>query len=117
MGPQPATGSRASVERSRQVGHLREELGVAGEVDGVPAAHQVAERLGAGAAEAAPVVASPHRGYSEHPGFRDLTDPQLCHRPESPAPQPPAGAGRHDHVGLLAEEPQRGEVEMIVVKV
>ncbi len=62
------------VQRWRQIGHVRKELGVSSEVDRTLAAHKVAEGLSAGAAQASAIVASLYRGHRERADFRNIAD-------------------------------------------
>jgi hypothetical protein len=62
-------------------------------------------------------VTRAYRADGERSYCRHLIQPQLSNRREPPPPQPRARTDRYEHRHVTAQETQRGQVEVIVMKV
>ena len=117
-GPPSSDGQERHVEPLREIGHLVEERGVAGEVDAAAPTHDIAESLGAGTSRTAgAVVTSRRRGDAERADFLRVPYSHLCDGGEAPTAQPFTRAGRRQKAGAGSEQPQRGEIEVVAMHV
>ena len=104
-----------------KVGHAVEQLCVSGEIDRArPPMHDVAQRLGAqatGPGRRRAIVASLDRCHGERTDARRLAHAQLGHFREPPALEPRSSTGRHQQARVETQQPQRGQVEVVVMQV
>ena len=117
VGPPAPDRDEPDVDGS-ELAHLVEEVGVAGEVDRLRARDDVAERL-AGRSDRAPasVVLGGNGTNLERADRERLTLLDLEHALEPALAQHSAEPARDDDGHLLAELLERGQVEVVVVRV
>ena len=116
LGPQPATGSSATSRSSAIERHAGEEIGVAGEVRGCRAGDEITERRRLDAERPPPAVVLGVRGANRDAAYLlFVTGPDLDDVVEAAPSQQGAGSARHDESWGTSEQPERREIEVVVV--
>src|SRR4030095_14693228 len=101
-----------------ELAHVVEEIRVAGEIDGLRARDDVADRVGRGTERSSLAVVRRRDGtYLELADRKLLAYLDLHDGLEPPLSQQPTQPAGDDDRQLLSELLQRGQVEMVVVRV
>ena len=114
--PPAGNGEQRDVEVARDVAHPVEQVGVAGEPDPQRAAHEVAEGGHAHPEDLPAPVLGVGRGDVDAVHVGVVADVELRHVREPAAAEHVAGADRDDDARRATDEPQRLDVEVVVVE-